>query len=157
MVEIIIIALIGWVLSKVAQSNKATRKARGDYARGRAAPTTEELVSMMRQNATSRGADADIPEGESALPVRSSYEGTTYPPQRADALQRHASIADYQPLQSNMSVLTSNYTEETHPQQAHQVPVVEIPGLNLKIDGDALVQGVIFSEILTRKPGRRTR
>lgn len=150
--ELIIIVLIGWVLSNLS---RATKKTRQQQAAGRDAPRTPEASRPAPEQRPMRPRDVDLP-GQTTMPIH--WEGTAAETPRTipepDAALRM--FYNESPLTDYDAGAGRSDNAPSKKQRDDSAPVT-IPGLNLAIDGDALVKGVIFSEILNRRPVRRTR
>lgn len=145
-----IIILLFVAISVLTQAQKVKAKdAKRKSAKDRAPQPTVEP-------SPSRPADAAFPPREAAMPTRrESEEGVSdwlSERELRTYMQAEETMAQALRPQADRIVQPRDYHPEAAPQDA--APVV-IPGLNLKIDADALVKGVIFSEILTRRPQRR--
>lgn len=145
---IILIALIGW---GIASLSKNARKRQEAEQKGQLDPQMRGAsVSRMHteEERPMRPADVDLP-GQSTAPIHWDGIDQTSP-------QVHTS--NWQPIPEGDPSLLLRPSEQgtlaekqRNEQKAAKANTVTIPGLNLSIDGDTLVKGVIFSEILNRK------
>ena len=149
MSELVLIVLVVWAFSALSRSAKKTQQA---AKRRQDRPLQADDAPPARPL---RPRDVDLPGQQTTMPTRwesledaplpepAAYE--TYTPLFADVPERPHERA------------TREEAKRKETKDAAPKPVA-IPGLDLKIDGDALVKGVIFSEILNRRPpSRRTR
>lgn len=102
-----------------------------------------------------RPAEVPLPPRQQTLPTRwESEEGTSdwlSGPEMTAYIQAEEAMA--QSMQRPERIIKDR-DHVLDPRQQDAVPVI-IPGLDLQFDADTLVKGVIYAEILTRKPQRR--
>lgn len=149
MSELVLIALVVWAFSALSRSAKKTQQA---AKRRQDRPLQADEAPPARPL---RPRDVDLPGQQTTMPTR--WESLEDMP-----LPEPAEYETYAPLYAGPEErpherATREETKRREAKDATPKPVT-IPGLDLRIDGDALVKGVIFSEILTRRPpSRRTR
>ncbi|MDR0897153.1 MAG: hypothetical protein LBN04_04790 [Oscillospiraceae bacterium] len=143
MQTLVIFAIIGWVFSALSKAAKQKQEAEKKKARAARpapeAPAPAPAAPMLRTE-TYRPLTTTLHEGDSLYGTL-AHAPADHP--EGEPLHEGESAYDIAPA------LVQAYAGQ------EAARAVEIPGLHLRLDGGALVQGVIFSEILTRKTPRR--
>lgn len=152
---LLFILVIGWVISGIARSSKKRNKQAADQIPESAASSDSMQTAQRpaRRNRPMRPADVDLP-GQATMPIHWDGEGR---PLEHDPEPRYEPRAARDEMRDLVEAwqLPERKPEQVPRPENPAVPTV--PGLDLEWNGDALVKGVIFSEILARRPNRRIR
>lgn len=151
---LLFILVIGWAVSAIARSSKKRNRQAADQTTETAAsPDGTQAGRPARRNRPMRPADVDLP-GQTTMPIHWDGDGPTLE-------QYQEPTHEPRPVSQEMRDLAEAWRmPERKPEPAPtqvEPAVPTIPGLDLELTGDALVKGVIFSEILGRRPHRRIR
>lgn len=144
---IIVVALIFWVLSAVsksAQKKKAAQSAQVPSAPRPKAKPPQDVAQPLRP------IQVDLP-GQRTMPSHwGTYSGTP------DSMMAQEE-AFARMLYMDEKVRPMDQATQREEREAADRKEAVIPGLGLAFNAESLVQGVIFSEILTRPMDRRKR
>lgn len=148
---LILVAVGLSALSTIIKTAKKQGTPPAGQGRQAPAPSREEAAPKVPERPI-RPVEVDLPRAQSTLP---SYSGGSLGGNYDDMFGESASVmvSTLQPIAAHEYSPTISSTRDTA-RQDEENPVT-VPGLNLAFDGDALVKGVIMSEILNRKHVRR--
>ncbi|MDL2317919.1 hypothetical protein LJC74_02330 [Eubacteriales bacterium OttesenSCG-928-A19] len=171
MSELVIVVLIWGIVSAL----RSAAKRRNTAAKPPDAPQDASESTRQSRHEPIRPADVDLP-GQTTMPIH--WEGT-YAAERPyeglssygvystpeDARAKESAPAAGADRERELIRLWENVDQLYAPERESPTPrsqrpddpvPVTIPGLDLTFTGDSLVKGVIFSEILGRRPIRRS-
>jgi len=141
---IIVLVLIGWVVSSFA---KAAKKKQQLEARREAQRTGSAQDTQEQEHPVFKDAPAHVPI---------HWEGSVEP--LYDAPEPYPAFVEFVSQEDREYLIRpaepTPYREALHT-DGRAAAAVTVPGLNLEIDGDMLVRGVVFAEILNRRRIRR--
>jgi hypothetical protein len=143
METLIVFAIIGWLFSAVSKASKArlaAEKKKAQAAKPAPEPPAAAPIAPPPRTEAYRPLTTTLHEGDSLYGTL-AHAPADHP--EGEPLHEGESAYDIAPA------LVQAYAGQ------EAARAVEIPGLHLRLDGVALVQGVIFSEILNRKAPRR--
>lgn len=157
MSELILFVLVAWVVSALGKAVKH-RAQRTDSPEG---PFAAQDDGTPQRRQPIRPVDVDPPGRQTTMPIH--WEGTEstpavepepYMPNRPRPLAAWEEDPFSEAGQASARMDKHDAQQAARSEEGH---ASIIPGLDIKLDGDMLVKGVIFSEILTRKSARRLR
>lgn len=150
--ELVLLALVAWGISVLSKAARATRQRadgweRADRMQGGAADAPRPSLPK-----PARPVDTDLPR-QTAMPIHrdepaegeSGVEGWTDPRRTTTSLYYDRMENTIQPSERVRA------EEAQHRKAEREAQAVNVPGLDLRMDADSLVKGVIFSEILGRR------
>lgn len=137
----------------VALSNGAKKSGMRTARQGHEAQTGADASGVPQHTPSRpmRPVDVDLP-GQTTMPIHrhGSIEGED----SREGLSDYDMSIPYYYDEADGHIRQVERTDASSPRQpqAQGAKPVEIPGLDLKFDGNTLVKGMIFSEILARRP-----
>ena len=110
------------------------------------------LSDRPSQERPMRPADVDLP-GQTTMPIH--WEGLDETPRTIPSPEPSLAVYYGEGPGTLRPSEIARADEDARWRERSEAVSVTIPGLDLDLNGDSLVKGVIFSEILNRKPVRR--
>lgn len=152
---LVILVIIGWAvsaLSKAAKRQNAGRRPGQPGPEGPEHPSQEGAREESRRPI--RPVEVDLP-GQTTMPIH--WEGTVDQAWPQTLAEGEGTLHRDPPL-LKPRVVANAVENPAKVERLSDARPATIPGLDLAFDGDSLVKGVIYAEILSRRPaGRRIR